>query len=103
MLFKRYGHPHAFERALSGTYSESNVETSRDRRCMGLTTSRIIFWPAKKRQSQQNKKKDAEESDEELILFFGDQTFQACTIMSRFMYDATIPQEVIYAIADGDI
>lgn len=41
-----------------------------------------------------------EESDEELIPFLGDQTLaQSC----RFMYDATVSREVIYAISDGDI
>jgi len=77
MLFKRYGHPHAFERALSGTYSESNVETVtiEDAWVLPLRESSSgHLGPAKKRPSQQNKKKDAEESDEELILFFGDQT-----------------------------
>ena len=102
MLFKRYGHPHAFERAMSGTFS--NVETTvtiGDAWVSPLReSSSAHLGPAKKRPSQKNKKKDVEESDEEPIPFSGDQTLaQSC----RFMYDATISREVIYAITDGDI
>jgi hypothetical protein len=60
----------------------------------------LILNQRRKDLLKKKKKNKAEESDEEPIPFIGDQTLaQSC----RFMYDATISREVIYAIADGDI
>jgi hypothetical protein len=106
ILFQCYGHAHAFETALTGRFFDDDrtipsgdpwTETLRD------MSSVHLGFENKKGKGKQKRKKEKlteNESDDEAPPFLGDQTLaQSC----RFMYDATVSREVIYATADGDI
>jgi hypothetical protein len=107
ILFRRYGHPYAFEDALSGTYHEPETTIphgdpwtppTREESSMSLQDDR----KKGKNKSTGSKKKKPDNTEDQLPLppFQGDLSLaQSC----RFMYDATISREVIYATADGDV
>jgi hypothetical protein len=102
ILFRRYGHPHAFEDALEGTYSD--IETTvpngdvwtpavEDKSSSLLHNSKDVS----QKNAKGKKKPPAVNLSE---VFVGDQTLaQSC----RFLYDATVSREVIYATAEGDV
>jgi hypothetical protein len=61
---------------------------------LGFENKKEKGKPKKRKRTKEN------ESDDETILFLGDQSLaQSC----RFLYDATVSREVIYATAEGDI
>ncbi|KAF8962188.1 hypothetical protein BDZ97DRAFT_1759423 [Flammula alnicola] len=102
ILFNRYGHPHAFERAMKGAYKDPKKTVA-----MGDAWTRTPHDESStqlngnKAKATKKKKKAAEEQeDEPSPPFEGDQTLaQSC----RFIYDAAVSREVIYATADGDV
>ena len=105
ILFRRYGHPHAFEDALEGTYSD--IETTvpngddwipavEDRSSLPLKIQRD---EGRRKITKEKKKASARVADSSEG-FLGDQTLaQSC----RFLYDATVSRDVIYATAEGDV
>lgn len=109
LLFKRYGHLYAFEDAIRGQFSDDESQIPHgDIWVASSDTSSAQFHPSgndnnkRKGRPKKGKKKVVEDldSDDEPQPFNGDQTLaQSC----RFLYDATVSREVIYATADGDI
>jgi len=104
LLFRRYGHPHAFERALSGKFPDQDrtIRTG-DIWDFPLRDEPLTHLAEKKAKSKKGKKKtdnDDHEDDEVSPPFMGDQSLaQSC----RFLYDVSISREVLNAISDGDV
>ena len=107
ILFRRYGHPYAFEDALSGTYHEPETTVpSGDPWSPPMTEESSIILQDDRRKGKNKptrpKKKTPDDAEDQLLPmpFQGDLSLaQSC----RFIYDATISREVIYATADGDV
>lgn len=104
ILFQRYGHPHAFETALTGRFFDDNrTITSGDawKETLKDMSSVHLDYENKKGKGKLKKKREkTTEDDDEMPPFLGDQTLaQSC----RFLYDTTVSREVIYATAEGDI
>lgn len=108
-LFNRYGHPHAFERAIEGI-SDNPAQTipvgDEWIRAMQETSSAMLLDEKEKgkKRMPKAKKKITDESDDDSanpsLPFRGDLSLaQSC----RFLYDATISREAIYITADGDV
>lgn len=103
-LFMRYGHPHAFENALAGLFPDDERTICGGDDWVPLTreSSSLELGKEKAPKSKKGKatSKDVDMEEETIAPFQGDQALaQSC----RFMYDATISREVIYATAEGDI
>lgn len=100
ILFQRYGHPHAFETALTGRFFDDNhtivsgdawTETLKNMSSihLGYTNKKRKGKPKKKREKMTENKLD---DDSETPPFLGDQTLaQSCC----FLYDTTVSREVI--------
>ncbi|KAF9524238.1 hypothetical protein CPB83DRAFT_947604 [Crepidotus variabilis] len=92
-LFARYGHPHAFEFAIDNSYRQEETRVP-----LGDpwtpppadNSSNALLTKHKKKQTKQQAKKTSP----------GDQSLaESC----RFLYDATVSRELVYATSDGDI
>ena len=115
-IYKRYIHPFAFEEALAGTYTDPEVAVAvgdpwnspkTDTSSLNIPTSESLSESAPSqtsRSSQQSKpkgrKKKIDQKAHDNLTFNGDQVLAQS---SRFMFDAMISREVIYATADGDV
>lgn len=109
-LFNRYGHPHAFENALDGNYDDLAITVpdgdkwtapAQDESSASLAGGQGKAEPKKgKGKGKATRTKQDDTEKEPRPPFLGDQTLaQSC----RFLYDATVSREVIYATADGDV
>jgi hypothetical protein len=100
-VFLRYGHPHAFEHAMNGQFPSSEVEIAHgDEWKLIKEPSSVPLDIANSKKQKKPPKEGTEGEDEGNIPFRGDQSLaQSC----RFLYDATVSREIIFATADGDI
>jgi len=98
-LFNCYGHPHAFENALAGSFPDDERMIHRGDKWAPLNRDSSSLDLGKEKKTKSKKDKAIEVEEENITPFEGDQALaQSC----RFMYHATISREVIYATAEGD-
>ncbi|KAJ7572432.1 hypothetical protein C8J56DRAFT_807505 [Mycena floridula] len=93
IMFQTYGHTHVFEQALAGVFDE-------DRPIVHGDVWEQPIFDETSANLQDPKKTDTSPLDSNSVPFTGDQCLAQS---SRFIFDAMISREMVYATSEGDI